>query len=1219
MTKLHLYFHTPAPVFKARVNMASATYPLASITFDGVTLGAYTDIEFDSTLLLGTSDGADDLGRVRVQKPASSTEIFISRSSRGIEDGQLDVEDNAYITVLNDFRVWARLPYYDLVAGIDYKDGDVEVGDFNTDLPPLANCGSGFADYIDPSTSVITVEFPNEGVNLSRPMADGATITTYNWDVKDGTITVGTAADDVITATFPAGFRYVGLTVTDSNGVSHSSRCPVLAIDPAADVTVKEYQLNQRLEWKGQTLDVNIHSPLDRSDYPDGTLVMFWWDEPANPGDRSHMKFVGWVDNERYGISRRKEGRTSTTTLHCVDVCGRLSVLPGFPQAISRIEDESPWSYMPSLDMNKSLWYLLFWHSTAVNLADFILPINGDDYDAMRLDASGAALFQQVDSQAQKMVPDHYLTCNAKGQMVFQKDWRLEDVGDRPTVSHIITEDYWNDLQVEYNRHPKVYVLRSGAVLSSTELDENDEIPLVFSIAPSDAEAFGQGNLEQIESEGLALSQSALNKSEGHRYAMLNSRYGDFTLRDPSGSEFWDYEPALFNRVQLNIPEGYAYQRGLDFTQGVGLIKNITINYETTKRGTVVKPSAVWNKEVSGYPAITHIPEDVEDIGYEPPPTIPPPDFGLTPGQDLVAAIDEDGTLYRTTDFQTVSGSGGPTWTQHDLGITDTKVYSFVVDPFSPGYIEGSGTVNGWVVTESDIYRIEDFFGTPSANSVHTFATAIDPADIRQSRTIQASFGTYFDSGDNPWLLVITHYADEVGHTGTWALRSLNGGQTWETETQVTAHYDSMIEVTEPPVEVAVHTSPKIPGLAYTTAYVETQEMPLVSGYKSTDWGETWVRIGASLEDAPEEHQPWWGVLVSGIGFNLHEFSDISNASSTISEDDGVDEGPDIFLMLIPAADTKRVTMSGTWLETRRCLNGTIFGVSYDGDVVAGHPTGFGITQSGIPKASGAAVNGASAVQDFTLQWIRPPAATEWQGNRDGTLTPSVETGHCRVRMQTTAGGTLGRTAIENLEVRINIDEIEMEDGTIYTRKPALLEPLHRPSEAMHVPWLDNPLDEEIFSTQVAQGSGWFYRTLKAAGGALADVSPSDYGPNRSGFGIRAYDSDRSYMVMGAVENEDSLDVANAEYSVFVSSDGGDTWTQVLGPEAESSFSGKRGYSAAFSGSDPDVLFIWGAPDGVDGCISYSDDFGVTIDEREGNLSSFGISSFLGIAGGPTG
>ena len=93
---------SPLPTAESTCRARPPT-PSPTITFDGVTTGAYTDVAADMTLLLGSSAGADDYGRVRVQNVATSTTIPIPRTSAGIEDGQLTIVDNAYITVLDRF------------------------------------------------------------------------------------------------------------------------------------------------------------------------------------------------------------------------------------------------------------------------------------------------------------------------------------------------------------------------------------------------------------------------------------------------------------------------------------------------------------------------------------------------------------------------------------------------------------------------------------------------------------------------------------------------------------------------------------------------------------------------------------------------------------------------------------------------------------------------------------------------------------------------------------------------------------------------------------------------------------------------------------------------------------------------------------------------------------------------------------------------------------
>jgi hypothetical protein len=185
---LRLFLLQPETIFAARVNMPSGiTYPLDSLTFDGVTTGAFGDILPGQTLLLGSAAGLDDLGRQRVRAAASSSAIPVGRSSQGVRDGELNVSDNAYITVLHDFRIWAKIQYID-AAGAIFKDSGIAYSDQTIEPPPVANTGPGVAGTIDSGSSLLTVAFDG---SASFATAAGASITNYSWDGDGGAVVGG--------------------------------------------------------------------------------------------------------------------------------------------------------------------------------------------------------------------------------------------------------------------------------------------------------------------------------------------------------------------------------------------------------------------------------------------------------------------------------------------------------------------------------------------------------------------------------------------------------------------------------------------------------------------------------------------------------------------------------------------------------------------------------------------------------------------------------------------------------------------------------------------------------------------------------------------------------------------------------------------------------------------------------------------------------------------
>lgn len=1214
----HLYIHTPTPAFKARINMPAVTYPVTALTFDTVTLGAYTDLAFDMTMVLGTADGLDDLGRVRVQKLATSTTIPIGRVARGVEDGHLEVIDNAFITVYaDDFRVWAKIPVQDL-EGVDYKDSDVPVGDFLTEIPPVVVMGGGFADYIDPVTGKVVVGFDGSG---SYAMADGATIVTFAWDTGGGTVVAGDLDEASITLEFTPGLYIVALTVTDSNGVPNTSRRPVLAVDPANDVTIgaAEIEGSQRFTQQGQSIAFRIPVELPRSLYPDGTLVMYWWGKPSDPADRSHMKFVGWEQSSEGSSRATKPGLVRETTINCVDAAGRLDSLPGFPQALQREDDpevDEQWSLMPSLTMHKCLHYLLFWHSTALAVADLIMPDSLRDYPSMRLDSAGSSLYDQVSSMAGMVEPDHLFCCNSQGQLVVLEDWMLIDVGDRPTVAHILTEDDYGELTVSYSRSPKVYALRGGAIVCSTEwlmLGGEKTLPLVFCVAPhTDSGAFGQGMREEQDNEGLTQSQEQLNVTKGHKYARLNARFGTprVTLLDPSA--IWDFEPALLNRVQLNIAAEYAAQRGLPFTQVNCMVKELTVTPRATKQGLAIEATATLEFETSGPPAITHIPEvEGQPDDYEtpppPPPTEPPP--GLTDGVELVAGIGLDGNVYVTTDFQTPSGSGGPTWTSHSLGISPT-IYSWVVDPFSPGYIEGAGAINGWIACDDGIYRVEDLFGTPNATLVHAFFEATVGASFHW-RSIQASFGAYFAPGANPWLICVSYYGDISGHEGTWATYSTDGGVTWSDEVQLSADFSTGDSRFNP---IGLYLSPKTPGLGYTVARGEnlTEGMPHFVYFSTSG---VLSDLGA----------------MSGYNFNIQRI-DNTTGDGGVS---GVEH-----VMIAPPTGTARIDITVHWSVTKQ--------TNASGSVAST------VTVVSVPSVVDHTTDNdyddGSATADETLQGAfgiqalldTPFVSNNWPGTipQIGTAAADV-VGEFGIGLEfnfaATAIGGAPPLASIIATFGITINEIELEDGTVYTFGAApsvlkkttnwgaawatdtFLDPGSANAGTIHFPWPNNADEQVAYHGHFDASSGnREFGLMRVQGGVATDISPNDgsrnYGVNRGHFGVRTFDGNRQYVLAAVVGNDTSNDPDDDMHAVYASDDYGDTWAEVVAPIADSSAPmGRPAFEAAFGGESEQVIFIWGPL----GYISYSDDFGATVDDRSGNLG--GTVAFVGIAGGPTG
>lgn len=765
---LRLFLLNPAVVMAARVNLASAEYPLDQIPFDGVTTGAYTSVLPGMTVLLGGAAGLDDYGRQRVRKAATSDTIYVGRSSQGTRDGELHGADNAYITVLNDYRVWAKIARIDVDGSTDpptvttFKDADIEVDDNTIEPPPVANCGPGTAGTINSGTSLLTVAFDG---TASFAVAYGASISTYLWNVGDGTITVGSAASSAITATFPAGFRWVSLTVTDSNGKTHTARCPVYARNPAADTTVPDWQMaNHRITQSGQQVSVKVLSAIPVATYPDNTLAMIFDGEPASPSDRSHMTFIGWHHTDPATIGARRTGTLKDTTLELLDVAGKLDTLPGFPQTLEQNDAPSKWTEATHLTMDRYTAYLLHWHSTALELADWTGTGTGELYEFVVFTSDGESLWQQVEQRAKALVPNFVLTSNTLGQLRTLPDPMLQEAVNRTaTVQAALTAADWSALRFTHNRPARAHWLRGSALLTSST-----EIVPVFCIAPGNAPA--QGEASQEQGNQLAVSQEALNYQEGQRYARLNAPESLFNITLTQSDDL-DIEPANMTWVTLTLPAAQAAQRGLNFTAARGLVHEVSIRYEQGRTGLVRSVELSWERETVGISAVTEpVLEDqlpIDDIFPGPIYDPTPPD--LTDPADLGLATVYMMTLnelLRTRNFN----ASPPTWAIiATTPITGENMHHFVLDPWSP-------RTTGYYASHQGVYRSVDLdqvvptwtqiFSEANAEAVSGETTfTFQSCKILCSINVEAHVSFFWLSSSDLWFTVSTDRGNTWTHT----------------------------------------------------------------------------------------------------------------------------------------------------------------------------------------------------------------------------------------------------------------------------------------------------------------------------------------------------------------------------------------------------------------------------------------------------------------------
>ena len=203
-------FIKPVIIFERRLNMASVTYPVAALTYDNPDgkPGVYTDVQPDMTIGVYSSASVFK-GFCRVRKAATATLLYINETS----PGDITFADNDKLIVYDDYRLWSKVPRM-TASQVFYKDYDLAYSDQGDKLRPVANAGPGYANDVDAVTGTVDVDF--NWANSFRLAAGIGDTLTYAVNFKDGTIITGSSTSATATVRFPAGQRWVDLTVTDA-------------------------------------------------------------------------------------------------------------------------------------------------------------------------------------------------------------------------------------------------------------------------------------------------------------------------------------------------------------------------------------------------------------------------------------------------------------------------------------------------------------------------------------------------------------------------------------------------------------------------------------------------------------------------------------------------------------------------------------------------------------------------------------------------------------------------------------------------------------------------------------------------------------------------------------------------------------------------------------------------------------------------------------------
>ena len=828
-----LYILQPDAIFKGRVNLANATYPVHEIPYDGVTTGAYTDIQIGQTVLIGSSDGAWDLGRAYVRDTPSGSVIPIGWASRGGNAGEVTLTDNAYITVLDTYEVW-RKPQRLTSAGTLLKD---YILPGSTPPSPIMHVGDegglghiGFTDG-----SVLTLDLLDwSGSTLVN---SGETWASRLWNFDDGTAISGSTSTADPVVEFPEGKRWIRLYGEGSDGGETYRRYLVVALNPTTPGTVAFNNLRIRRTADGQTLSADLQEYLNPADYPPGSIVMYLAREKRGSTVTITQRFAGWLDIESSFSEATITHTRRGTTITAVDVAGKLAQLKALPSMVANEASQSTWLEMKGANIERYIHRHLAFETTALALTDFTLTgLSGSAaYPFMSFSTMGGNMWGVCDGLARAM--GYRLTCDSHGRLWLKKDPMRQDVADRTaTVQRTITEADWRSLRWQERARPTIGALSGQNVVISSGYASSllTPFPDVYSIAPG--EVAGQGAGEQSQSIGIVQSQTESNKRIGHDYARMTAPQGLYNVALAHGVDA-DIEPADMTWVQITATAGNSGYRGPTLTAESGLPISVEISVNAVNG--VSTQGLTWERETSGQAGArdprptasnANISSSVNTPGAGS--TTPRNATGLGLIADIALFCTNNMVHYLSSMLDLLAG-GTPEVESVSLSLTGT-LGAFAVRADSPNYLNGSGAVNGYLATTSQVRTISDIFDAATLGTAYSYASGA----VVQPHQVQLQT----ERGNPDWALTVT-YRDTGGVD---AYRTTNGGSAWSTESSLPAFYDSLLPQNAGVWKAGLWMHPDGSGAALVSAFTATGTAPGGDLWQTSDYGATWTKVTTS-------------------------------------------------------------------------------------------------------------------------------------------------------------------------------------------------------------------------------------------------------------------------------------------------------------------------------------------------------------------------------------
>ena len=600
-----LAVHTPSIQLQFQPDANNTASSAAVITYTTAGTGAHTNVLLGMTVIISPSsdyagdllDTPEDCLVTYVRLAATSTTLSIAETSFAWTTGHT-------VTVLDDYRVFPRPVRTE--NGFTYFDYDQSpaglkprITGIQATVKTVAVGGTG------------SVSFAPSAVSMA-----GGSITTWAWDVDDGSFTSGSSSSQNVTVQFPIGSRYVHLTVTDSFGYTHYVAVPVwvIPVNHASNtVNAIESLRVSRALGMGASAECTV---ITGATWLEGCAAVVFSDVNFNNtagAVHNIVDFAGWIASTSSRTRGDEAGVVRSVQIRLEDLTAQMQRIY-VPELGADVIPNTRSGF--SIAVLDGVWIVLSRLTTAANLASWDFFSNYTNYLTPRLNTIAGDAWQAVTGLSERC--GAIVTTSTDGKQRIDLSLFYADSTTRNNATTIATLTTADAVDLDYQREV-------GNVVDSVELGceayNASATQLKFFRAISPAAAEGGAIVEYQDGVVLPKDQTdANNYINAGAYASYFFSASNFSgeLRASLLGEWRDLIPSGYTWYKWSLTST-DFERGLTFDSNTRfLLTDVTLSQDNASGSMTVdvtfreEPDATANYAVM----VESIPETDEEPEY---------------------------------------------------------------------------------------------------------------------------------------------------------------------------------------------------------------------------------------------------------------------------------------------------------------------------------------------------------------------------------------------------------------------------------------------------------------------------------------------------------------------------------------------------------------------------------------------------------------------------